>query len=81
MFSAVPQPSLPPLLQSWLVLAGRGQFGLAAAALQVHLEVPPELLVSKAVDDWAEKAGQNVDDEIIGITDLQYPAGEDELQH
>lgn len=81
MFTAVPQPSLQPLLQSWLVLAGWSQFDLAAVALQVLNEVPPELLVPEAVDDRTEEAGQDVDDDVVGITNLQNPAGKDELQN
>lgn len=46
----------------------------------MHLEVLPELFVPQAVDYGAEEAGQDVDDQVVGVPDLQDSAGEDEPQ-
>lgn len=55
-------------------------FVSASVAQKVHPEVLPELLVSDTVDDWTEKTGQDVDDQVVCKSDFEDPTWEDDVQ-
>lgn len=45
-------------------------FDSAPVALKVHIQVLPELFVSDTVDDWAQEPWQDVDNQVVGISDF-----------
>lgn len=66
-----------------LCLCSRGhlwQVDPAPQELKVHLQVFPELFVSEAIDDWAEAARQDADDQEVCKSDLQDLTGEDQQE-
>lgn len=48
-----------------------------APTIQIARPVLPELLVSKTVDDWAQEARDDVDEQEEDVTDLQAQSGEE----
>lgn len=48
-----------------------------APTSQVPGPVLPELLVAKTIDDGAQEAGDDVDEQEEDVTDLQTPVGEE----
>ena len=52
-------------------------FWTALLAHKVPFQILPELFVSDPIYDGAQKAWENVDDQVVGVADLQDLAGED----